>query len=137
MFCKNCGVQTPEGTKFCPNCGTEMEEAVPVTTYQEPIAEPVAEPIAEPVPAERPGLVWGILGLAFGCSFFISFLGIIFSAIGKKKAKKYTEQGYVLAGKDKVGHILSKVGLPVSIVLTVFGAIYYAIMIFAIIGSNM
>ena len=24
MFCKNCGTQVPDGTKFCPECGAEL-----------------------------------------------------------------------------------------------------------------
>ena len=117
MICKNCGAEVADETKFCQNCGA-MIEAEPV---------PAEAPVYEAVPVEQPagpGLVWGILGLAFGCSFFASFLGIIFSAIGISKAKKYTKQGYPLTGKNKVGSILSKVGLPVSIVMLVFFIIY-------------
>ncbi len=25
-YCKNCGTQVPEGTKFCQNCGTQVNE---------------------------------------------------------------------------------------------------------------
>ena len=34
MFCKNCGTQIPDGTKFCPNCGAQVETEAPKTeTY--------------------------------------------------------------------------------------------------------
>lgn len=108
MICKNCGAEVADETKFCQNCGAMME------------SEPA--PVYEAAPAEAPagpGLVWGILGLAFGCTAILSFLGIIFSAIGIGKAKKYAKQGYPLTGKNKVGSILSKIGLPVSIVVLV------------------
>lgn len=26
MFCKNCGTQISEGTKFCPNCGCNVAD---------------------------------------------------------------------------------------------------------------
>ena len=29
MFCKNCGNEIPEGTKFCANCGQAVEESMP------------------------------------------------------------------------------------------------------------
>ena len=32
MFCKNCGKQLPEGTRFCPNCGAETGASTH-TTY--------------------------------------------------------------------------------------------------------
>lgn len=112
MICKNCGAEVADETKFCQNCGA-MIEAEPV---------PAEAPVYEAVPVEQPagpGLVWGILGLAFGCTAILSFLGIIFSAIGVGKAKKYAKQGYPLTGKNKAGSILSKIGLPVSIVVLV------------------
>ncbi|MBD8959995.1 MAG: DUF4234 domain-containing protein [Clostridiales bacterium] len=34
MFCKNCGKEVPDGTKFCPNCGAQVETEAPKTeTY--------------------------------------------------------------------------------------------------------
>lgn len=31
MFCKNCGKEINEGTKFCPNCGQECSAMADVT----------------------------------------------------------------------------------------------------------
>ena len=43
MFCKNCGTQVPEGTRFCPSCGCSLTEdsvadrgASPQQTVQKP-----------------------------------------------------------------------------------------------------
>lgn len=43
MFCKNCGTQVPEGTRFCPSCGCSLTEdsvadrgASPRPTVQKP-----------------------------------------------------------------------------------------------------
>lgn len=34
MYCKNCGNQIPDGTKFCPNCGAQTDSTAPKTeTY--------------------------------------------------------------------------------------------------------
>ena len=75
-------------------------------------------------------LTFGILGLAFAGS---SILGIIFSAIGMKKAKAYVEQFGELTGKAKIGRILAKVGLIVSIIMTVFWVLYFALIAFGVV----
>lgn len=69
-------------------------------------------------------LVFGILGLAFACSFFLSFLGIIFSAICLSQTGNFARENGAVFGKAKVGRILSKVGLPVGIVFTVLFIVY-------------
>ena len=63
----------------------------------------------------------------------LSELGIpgwIVSAIARKKVKAATEAG-VAGGKLKTANILSKIGLPVSIVMTIFWVIYVIIMVVA------
>ncbi len=71
-------------------------------------------------------LVFGILGLVF-CESGI--LGIIFSAIGLSKAKKYAAEAGELTGKAKTGKILATLGLVFSIIAIVCGIIV------AIVGS--
>ena len=97
--------------------------------YQEPVVKsnPAAEALSSPI------LVFGILGVAFCCMpYLLSILGIIFSAIAKKKVKAFQEAGGVLSGKAKVGNILAKVGMIVSIVMT---AIFVVVIIAAIIAA--
>ena len=161
MFCHNCGNVLDDGAKFCPNCGTPiialgeeiLEETVtePVeeatSVYEEPEA-PVYEQPAAPVyeqpvyaaptveNAETNGLgkaclIFGIIGLAFSCSFYLSLLGIIFSAVGRGKVKAFLAAGGQLTGKAKVGSILSKVGLILGIVLFVFFVIWLIVVIAA------
>ena len=74
-------------------------------------------------------LPFGILSLAL--SGFFGIFGIIFGAIGKKKAKAFTEAGGTLTGASKVGFILSKVGFILGIVGAVFGVIYIILAIVA------
>ena len=78
--------------------------------------------------------VWGIIGLAFSSSFYLSFLGIIFSSIARKKAKAYIARYHVIYGKAKVGNILSKIGLPLGIGVTVLFILYISICIFMFAG---
>lgn len=43
MFCKNCGNQIPDGTKFCNHCGATQEETAPTQpVYQAPAQAAVA-----------------------------------------------------------------------------------------------
>ncbi len=81
-------------------------------------------------------LVFGILGLAFACSFYLSFLGIIFSAIGMSQANNFARENGAVFGKAKVGRILSKVGLPLGIVFTVISVIYIIVMVLLALGRT-
>lgn len=80
-----------------------------------------AVPIEDPVERElsKSILVFGILGIAFACTFYLSFLGIIFGAIAMGKASKYVASGYILNSHAKVGKILGIAGLIIGIILTV------------------
>lgn len=62
MFCKNCGAQNPEGTKFCSNCGASLQEPAGPSapqqpyqqqTYQQPPYQQPAQPPYQP-PAQPP-----------------------------------------------------------------------------------
>ena len=63
-------------------------------------------------------LTMGILSLAFCCTFYFAFLGIIFGAIGKNKAKAYVDYYGDTTGQVKAGSIMSKIGFIVGIVMT-------------------
>ena len=143
MYCRKCGVPLPEDARFCTQCG--FDNAAPLISEAEPYApvyeQPQYQQSVAPYPAQayqpqqpfvseeqkqeaNSVLIWGIIGLAFSCTFFLSFLGIIFSAVAKKKAKAYIARWGTIYGKAKVGNILSTVGIPVGIVFTVLFVIY-------------
>lgn len=130
MYCISCGAEIPEGSEFCFKCGASQTE--PLTPVYE------ARPVVEPPVAPTNVLTWGIIGLAFACTFFASFLGIIFSAIGMKKHSAYINSGAEHSTKVKVGGILSKVGLGVGIAMTVLCILYFTfiIVMLAVIGRN-
>ena len=160
MFCNNCGAQLEEGTKFCAVCGAPVQDAAPVQQaapqYEAPAQEvpsyeaPVydAAPAYTPAPAynavsaENPFagsvLKWGIMALAFACSFYISFLGIVFGIKAKNTAADAlaANNGQPLSGKAKVGAILGKVGLIVGIVMTAILALYLLILIIVAIANS-
>ena len=117
MVCSNCGANIPEGSTVCANCGAAVTAASAQPVYSQP-----AQTSGTVSPAKV--LTWGILGLAFS---ELGILGIIFSAIGLKHANRFSLEQGSLFGQAKVGRILAKVGLIVSIV-------YTALMPFIIIG---
>lgn len=134
MNCKHCGAFLPEGTRFCPSCGTEVVEEVMQPQYD---AQPQYEvqpqyasyeaPVydqTEQAASAKSALTWGILGLAFAVSFYLSFLGIIFSAIAKSKVKAYIAAFGAPTAKVKTGNGLATGGLIAGIVLTVLLVIF-------------
>ncbi len=113
MFCKNCGSNVADGTKYCPSCGTAMT-AGPSQYQFSPAPAPQAA-AGNPVPV----LVWGIIGLAFACTFYLSILGIIFSAVGKKKAREYTAVYGTASNQARIGGKLANAGMIVGIILAI------------------
>ncbi|MBQ4105812.1 MAG: DUF4190 domain-containing protein [Clostridia bacterium] len=78
-------------------------------------------------------LIFGIIGLVLSES---GLLGLIFSIIGLSQAKKYKQNFGELAGKAKVGNILSTLGLIFSILMMAFWVIYIiVIVVIAIAGA--
>ncbi len=64
-------------------------------------------------------LTFGILAVAFCCTVYFSFLGIVFGAIGKNKARAYVDAYGQTTGQVKAGSIMSKIGFIVGIIVTV------------------
>ena len=112
MVCEKCGAKLNENCRVCPQCGAPIEgeeqNITPTSTYEGPLGNPT------------PVLVWGIIGLSFALTPYINFLGIIFSAIGLKKANQYSQfTGGLESKQASVGRGLSKAGLITGIILTV------------------
>ena len=128
MLCEKCGSSIQENTRICPYCGTpirgEEQNITETSTYEGSLGNPT------------PVLVWGIVGLSFALSFYLSFLGIIFSAIAKGKVKQFLAEGGVLAGKAKIGSILATVGLILGIIFTVIFAIVIIGLIVAAVSNS-
>lgn len=40
MFCRNCGTQCPDGTKFCPSCGCTFDNDQPTENVQQNFSQP-------------------------------------------------------------------------------------------------
>ena len=142
MFCRFCGNELPEGANFCPKCGkiNEVEEA---TVNENAGAEIPETPVMDATESvnvfeeEKSSLAgkiltFGILGLAFAVSFWLSFMGIIFSAIAKAKVGEYVAKFGETEGRASVGKGLATGGLIAGIILTVLFFLYIIVLAAAI-----
>lgn len=145
MNCPKCNNVLQVKTKFCPFCGTEIdqfdetedtiesaettneteqnvntESAEQSTAYTESRTFTQAQPNVQPAPqpqvvvVQNPTNGYAIAG--FVCSFFFSILGIIFSAIGLKRAKELNDTGKGLA---IAGLVISIVSIAISLIITI------------------
>ncbi|MBQ3668537.1 MAG: zinc-ribbon domain-containing protein [Clostridia bacterium] len=122
MVCSKCGRYIGENSRVCPYCGQpidgEERNITAATTHAGPMGNPT------------PTLVWGILGLSFSLTFYLSFLGIIFSAVGLHKAKVYNQfTNFAPSNQVRHGRRLAIAGLIVGIILTVLCAIFIILLI--------
>lgn len=69
-------------------------------------------------------MITGILAAAFSCTFFLSFLGIVFGPMGLGKAKNYLSQYGSYPVKVRIGKYLSIGGLAMGIFMTIYFFIY-------------
>ena len=93
------------------------------------------QPAPQPVnaPTDTQVMIFGIIAIALAET---GLLGLIFSIIAKKKAAAWTAAYGPFTGKAKVGNILAKIALPVSIIMMVFWVIYFIVAIVAGIGAG-
>ena len=100
MYCKNCGKEIPDGSKFCPECGTDQTVSEP---KQEESSKVVMKPIIsdtkentsenkEKNPKKKASAV-GIVALIFslfgGIGFIGSIIGFIEIIVNRKKTNRH------------------------------------------------
>lgn len=126
MFCKKCGAEISNDSKFCQSCGASIE-------IVEEVKEETAPTFSE-VGAEAPkqAKCWGIFakvgyglglaGLICCCIPFVCFLGfelvvpgLVFSILGKRSIE--------FGDKGKKGIIFSAVGLGIGFVLVIISSV--------------
>ena len=111
MYCKHCGTDIEVNVKFCQNCGAEVEETS---------ADAKETVISSEYEEQKKALTdsvftLGLLGLIFSASSWLALVGIILSAIAKKRAEEYEALAGALEGRAKAGRILAKIGMIVGI----------------------
>lgn len=137
MFCKHCGNELPENANFCPVCGSYTSE-IPQTPATQPTVEtPTVDEAYEKERSEQGNSVlkFAILGLAFGMTFFLSALGLIFAIISRVKLNTYVRLYGETKGPATVGKHLGTAGLITSIILSALFALYVLIIVLMIITS--
>ncbi|MCI5587815.1 MAG: zinc-ribbon domain-containing protein, partial [Lachnospiraceae bacterium] len=65
MFCKNCGTQVPDGTKFCPECGAELTS--PADNDAGQISGTIQTETIQKTPKRKFSLKWALLIVAVLC----------------------------------------------------------------------
>lgn len=113
MYCINCGKELEDKSLICPNCGTNLNQYY----YNS------AQQATNKTNNETNALA--IVG--FVLSFFFAVAGLICSIIGYKEAPKYREgyKGFALAGI-----IISVIELVMTVVLVIFGALWFYMNLF-------
>ena len=128
MFCSNCGSTFEDGNAFCPMCGSPAATPAPAPapapapqaapTYNYAPA-PSMQPVYSAAPAASAGnpdaakscLITGILAAAFSCTFFLSFLGLVFGPMGLGKCKSYQQTYNEYPVKVRIAKYLSIGGM--------------------------
>ena len=132
MFCKYCGNELTEDARYCPKCGKITENVEEETEQKEydffASATPVT-PTVEIKDEERNSLggeilKFAILGLAFGCTVWLSLVGLIFSYIWKAKLNRYMAIYGKTENKATVGKHIGIAGMIVSWIFTIIGILF-------------
>ena len=120
MFCKYCGAEVIDESRFCSKCGKELVEEQKKTSNDEKININVNLEDIKSAYKEKPYNGFCIAG--FICSLFpwvfssgailLSIIGLIISKIGLKDVKAKDERGEVFA---VIGIVFSSVTLIVAI----------------------
>ncbi len=106
MFCKNCGAENKEGSKFCTSCGTELVVDKKKTTKEEVKEEKKEEKVVEAKPVQpattktsekvtdgkaTASLVLGICSFVIFCLMWpLSLIGMILGLASKERSGKRT-----------------------------------------------
>ncbi len=87
MFCKFCGKEIPDSSKFCPECGSKLD--APSAPYQAPYQAPApqyAQPKAEPSTLATVAFVFMIISTVVSGFFLIPLAWMLpMTLIFKKK----------------------------------------------------
>ena len=113
----------------------------PPAVYSDPSYDQGAYASSPVIPNEIISSIFtnGLLGTIFASTMFLSFLGIIFGVIARKKSNEMLRLYGYQTGKARAGRILGTVGLGLGIAMTVvfiFYVIYFVFMFAVIAGSG-
>ena len=104
MFCKKCGKEISENSRFCPYCGEENEVLAkkeekqddPAATYRAMYNDDNEYRPIQKAPAQQESKVIPILSLIFG--LLGGWLGLLFGIIGLTKCKEKGNKAMCIIG---------------------------------------
>lgn len=124
MFCKNCGTENIDESKFCKNCGQPLEEEQNSDSYTGPveydsIAHSVTDSseIPESTGTAIASMILGIVSIVLCCS---SILGMIAGVIAIVLAQKERNSGRGDNGYVKAGFICGIIGAILSVLMLIY-----------------
>ena len=136
MFCKNCGRQLNDNENFCPACGAmKPAETVDTTVFQyDLVTEQSVNTVDTVNEAEKNAMAarvfkWGMRGIIFAHTVLLSLLGVIFSAIAKKRAEEFERTYGEIKGRALAGRVLGRIGFGLGLGLSIFMVVYVLIII--------
>jgi uncharacterized membrane protein HdeD (DUF308 family) len=129
MFCKNCGKEVPENSKFCPSCGQSQEVIENEKPKEDTQGQPTmstTEPAKKIILAHRGTmiLVFGILGIVLnficcvGVAQVFSILALVMG-VGDLKKMKFGMMESEGKGITTAGMIMGIIGLALTIIAIV------------------
>ena len=128
MFCKHCGKEIADDSKFCAFCGTNIEEKAskPITSTVN-VGLKVDPKNEARDSAARNILTLGICSLALSCSFYFSFIGWILGGICRSHVRDYEARFGPVSRVAKVGKHLGNGGYFGGIGMTILFVLYLAV----------
>ncbi len=129
-FCKNCGNQVNDGTKFCPKCGQAVDGAPQQQVFQQQ-AHAYQQTQQQPVKPDTHMLL-AILTTIFCCLPTGIYAIILASKVDKLYySGQYDEAEEASNGAKK----WSIIGLVIGIIIGIIYAIYYAVIVAAMLAE--
>lgn len=127
MYCKYCGNDIDENSKFCPNCGANIEAeqventSSESTSYSAPDYSQSQYANYTPTYTQNPNEGQGLAIAGFVCSLvsifcfgiILGILGIVFSGIAKSKGYR--------GGLATAGIVMGIIGLVGAIIVAIAG----------------
>ena len=117
MFCRKCGKEIADNSRFCPECGAEVKGFEGETVYEEVKVEQPRRNKCWDIFAKL-GFGLGLAGLIACVIPYVCMVGVevaaaglVFSILGKKS--------FEFKGKSKAGIILSAIGLGVGFIMCI------------------
>lgn len=111
-FCKNCGSQIDDGSKFCPVCGTNQEnneqQKTDETYYKEPITPSASGSLNVGM------LIWSIIDILM-CCMPLGVVSLIMTIMAQNATSAYDEASKLKTAK--VCNLIGTIGMGVFVIL--------------------